>query len=54
MYCDNVAVLHPKIVTDDTVDTGAAIIEIVIRQHDENSVLSLLALNKYRVATEKL
>lgn len=51
---DDVAMLHTKVVSHDTVDAGTAVIEIIIRQHDQNGVLALLALYQNCVATEEL
>jgi hypothetical protein len=39
---DHVAVLHTQVVADDTVDAGAAVIELLVGENDEDSVLSLL------------
>lgn len=41
---DDVAVLDSKIMTNNTVESSGPIIEVVIGQHDQHSVLSLLAL----------
>lgn len=46
--------LDPKVVTDNTVDAGTAIIEVVVGKDDQHSVLSLLATNQDSVATEQL
>ena len=51
---DDVAVLDTKIVADNTVQPSAAIIEIIVGQHDEHGVLSLLAPNQDCVAAEEL
>jgi hypothetical protein len=51
---DDVAVLDPEVVANDSVYAGAPIIEIIVCQHDENCVLALLALDKHGVATEEL
>lgn len=51
---DDIAVLHPEVVPDDTIDTGTPVIEIVIRQDDEGSVLALLALHQDCVTAEEL
>lgn len=45
VYCDNVAVFDSEIVADHTVHPGASIIEVIVRQHDQNRVLSFLALD---------
>jgi copper homeostasis protein CutC len=51
---DNIAVLDTKVVTHNTVDAGASVIEIVIGEDDQNSVLTLLTLNENCVTTEEL
>ena len=51
---DDIAVLDPKVVADDTVQTGAAIIKIIVGKNDEDCVLSLLAPNENCVAAEEL
>lgn len=51
---DNVAVLDPQVVANDTVYPRGAIIEIVVCEHDQDCVLSLLALDQDSVATEQL
>lgn len=54
MHSDHVAVLDTEVVTHNTVDAGAPVIEIVISQDDQHRVLALLALHKDCVATEEL
>jgi hypothetical protein len=54
MDCDDVAMLDSQIVSDDTVDTGAPIIQVIIGQHDQNGVFSLLSLDKDGVTSEQL
>jgi hypothetical protein len=51
---DNVAVLDTKVVTHNTVDTGASVIKIVIGEDDQHGVLALLALDEDCVTTEEL
>lgn len=51
---DDITVLDAEIVADDPVDTCAAIVEVVVGKDDQNSVLSLLALDENGVATEEL
>lgn len=51
---DDVAVLHPQVVSDDAVQANASIIELVIAENDKNSVLALFAPNKNGIATEQL
>jgi len=50
---NNVAVLDPKVVSDDSVDASAAVIDIIVGQHDEDRVLPLLAANQNGITTEK-
>lgn len=54
MDSDDIAVLNTKVVTHNTVDTGASVIEIVIGEDNQHSVLALLALNENCITTEKL
>ena len=54
MNGDHVTVLDSEVVSDDTVNSCAAIIEVVVGQDDENGVLPLLATNQNSVTTEKL
>ena len=51
---DNVTVLDPQIVSDNSVQSGAAVIKIVVGENDQDCVLSLLASNQNCVATEEL
>lgn len=51
---DDVAVLDAQVVAHDTVQTAAAIVELVIAKDDKNGVLSLLATDENGVATEEL
>lgn len=51
---DHVAVLYTKVVSDDSVDSSTALIELFVGKNNQNSILSLLASNEDRVATEKL
>lgn len=54
MDSDNVAVLHTEVVSDHTVDTGTAIIKVIIGEDDQNGILSLLSLDQDCVTTEEL
>lgn len=54
VHSDHVAVLDTKVVTHNPVDTGASIIEIVIGQDDQHSVLALLTLHENCITTEEL
>lgn len=54
MNSDHVAVLDTEIVADDTVNPGAAIVEALVGQDDEDCVLSLLASDEDSVTTEEL
>ena len=51
---DNIAMLHTEVVSDHTVDTSTAVIEVVVRQHDKNGVFPHLTLDQDRVTAEKL
>jgi hypothetical protein len=51
---DDVAVLDAQVVADDAVDAGAAVIEVVVGEHDQHGVLPLLAADQHRVTTEEL
>lgn len=51
---DDVAVLDAEVVADDAVDTGLTILEIVIGENNQDSVLALLSLDQDGVATEEL
>jgi len=46
--------LDPQVMSNNTVDTCAAVIQVIIRQDDQDSIPSLLSLHEYRVATEEL
>lgn len=54
MNGDNIAVLDAKVVAHNTVDAGTAVIEIIIGQDNQHSVLALLALDQNCVTTEEL
>lgn len=51
---DDIAVLHTEVVADNTVDAGTSVIEIIIGQDNQHSVLALLALDQDCVTTEEL
>jgi hypothetical protein len=51
---DNITVLHPQVVADNTVYPRGAIIEIIICENDQDCVLALLALDQDSVTTEEL
>ncbi len=54
MYCNYIAVLYPQIVSNNSIDTSAAIIQFIIREYDEDGVFSLFALDKNGVAAKEL
>lgn len=54
VYSDNVAVLHTEVVSDHTVDTGTAIIKVIVGEDNQNGILSLLSLDQDCVTTEEL
>jgi malate/lactate dehydrogenase len=41
-------------VTNNPVDAGTSIIQVIIGKDDENSIFSLLSLDKYCIASEEL
>jgi len=51
---DDISMLYPEIVTDDTIHTCASIIKIVVGQNDQHSILSLLSLYEDCVTAEQL
>jgi hypothetical protein len=51
---NNIAVLHPQVVANDSVYPRGAIIEIVIGENDQDCVLALLALDEDSITTEEL
>ena len=54
MNGDNITVLDAQVVTDHTVHSCTSIIKVIICQHDENSIFSLLSFYEDCVATEEL
>lgn len=54
MDSDNVTVLHTEVVSDHTVDTGTAIIKVIISKDDQNGIFPLFALDQNCVTTEEL
>lgn len=54
MNGDNVSVLDPQIVTNNTVETSAAVIKIIVREDNQDGVLSLLSTNQDGIAAEEL
>ena len=51
---NHVTVLDSQVVTNNSVDASATVIELLISEDDEDGVLSLLASNQDGVATEEL
>jgi hypothetical protein len=51
---DHVTVLDSQVVTNNSVDASATVIELLVSEDDENGVLSLLASNQDGVAAEEL
>jgi hypothetical protein len=51
---DHVTVLHSQVVSDYSVNSGTAIIKIIIGENDQDSILPLLAADKNCVAAEQL
>lgn len=54
VHGDHIAVLHAQVMSHNTVDTGAPIIEVVIGQNDQHGIPSHLTLDEDCVATEEL
>ena len=54
MNRDNITVLNTKVMSHDTVDTNAAVIEVVVRQYDKDGVFPHLTLDQDRVTAEEL
>lgn len=51
---DHVTVLDSEIVADNTVDSGASLIQLLVGKDDQDSLLSLLASYKDGVTAEEL
>jgi hypothetical protein len=51
---DHITVLDSQVVTNNSVDASATVIELLVSEDDENGVLSLLASNQDGVASEEL
>lgn len=51
---DDITVLDAKVVAHNTVQTAAAIIEVIVTEDDQDSILSLLSANENCVTTEEL
>jgi hypothetical protein len=51
---DHVAMLNPQVVSNNSVNSGTAIIKIIIGEDNKNSILPLLASNKNCVTAEQL
>lgn len=51
---DDITVLDAQVVAHDTIQAAAAIIQVVIGEHNQNSVLSLLASDEDGITTEQL
>lgn len=45
--------LHAKVMPNNPVNTGASIIEVVVSEHNQDSLSALLAPDQDRVASEK-
>lgn len=54
MNGDHISVLDTKIVANDTVDTSATIVELIVSEDDEDGILALLSLDQDSIATEEL
>ena len=51
---DDIAMFNTEVVSNDSIDTSATVVKIIIGQDDEDSISSLLALDQNGVATEEL
>ncbi len=51
---DNIAVLDPEVMTDDTVQASAAIVKVIVGQNNKNGILPLLATDQDGIAAEEL
>ena len=51
---DDVSVLDPQVVSDNTVDASRAIIKVVVGENNQYSVLALLSLDQDGVPSEEL
>ncbi len=50
--CDDISMLDSEVVSNDSVDTSASVIQIIVGQDDQDSVFPLLSLDKYCVSSE--
>jgi hypothetical protein len=51
---DDIAMLDPQVVTNDTVDPDASIVQLIVSQDNQDGVLSLLSSDEDCVTTEQL
>lgn len=51
---NHVTMLDSQVVANDTVDTGAAIVELVVSKDNQDGVLSLLSSHEDSITTEEL
>jgi len=51
---NNIAVLDSQVMSNHTIHSRTAIIQIIICKDDENSILALLALYKHGITAEQL
>lgn len=54
MNGDDIAMLDPEVMADDTVDSGTSIVKIVIRQYNQDCIFALFASDQNSIAPEKL
>lgn len=54
MDSNQITVLDTEVMPHNPVDTDTAVIEIVVRQHNQNCILAHLTLDQNRIAPEKL
>ena len=51
---DDITMLDAKVVTDNAVQAGAAIVKVVVGENDQDGVLALLAADEDGIAAEEL
>ena len=51
---DDVAMLNAEVVAHHPVDAGATIVQVIVVQNNQDSILPLLALDQHGVTTEEL
>jgi hypothetical protein len=54
VYRDDIPMLDTQIVANDTVHANAAVIQVILSQDNQYSVLPLFSLDKNRIASEEI